>query len=39
VSIGRNPDSYGYFSGALDDMRIYQRALSAAEIAALLSAN
>ncbi len=36
VSIGRNPDSYGYFSGALDDLRIYQRALSAAELAALM---
>jgi YD repeat-containing protein len=33
VNIGRNPNSFGYLSGALDDIRIYRRALSATEIA------
>lgn len=37
ANIGRNPDAYGYLSGALDDVRIYQRALSASEIATVMS--
>jgi chitodextrinase len=32
VNIGRNPNSYGYLLGAADDVRIYERALSATEI-------
>jgi hypothetical protein len=35
--IGANPDGYGPFDGVLDDVRIYGRALSDAEISALAS--
>jgi len=39
VDIGRNPDSYGYLSGKLDDMRVYNRALTASEITTLSAGN
>src|SRR5439155_10077672 len=32
-----NPSTYGYINGKLDDARIYSRALSASEVAALFS--
>jgi hypothetical protein len=35
VSIGRNPDGYGAFDGRLDEVRIYDRALTQEEIALL----
>lgn len=35
--IGRNPDGYGPFNGAIDDVRIFSHALSAAEIGALFT--
>ena len=39
VNIGRNPEYNGdYFNGAIDDVRIYNRALSADEVAALYTA-
>ncbi|MNC93844.1 hypothetical protein D3C83_105630 [compost metagenome] len=39
VTIGRSPEGSAFtqMSGALDDLRIYNRGLSAAEIAALAS--
>jgi hypothetical protein len=36
VAIGRNPQAYGGFGGAIDDVRLYQRALSASDIGALM---
>ena len=30
--IGRNPDGYGYFHGLMDDVRVYNYALSQIEI-------
>ncbi len=36
VNIGRNPDGYGTFDGALDDVRIYSAALSHAQIQDLM---
>jgi len=39
VNIGRNPQYAGdYFSGVVDDVRIYSRAMSAGEVAALYTA-
>jgi hypothetical protein len=35
VSIGRHPDASNHMSGAIDDVRIYDRALTAAEIASI----
>lgn len=35
INIGRNPSFGGYFSGAIDEVRIYNYALSPSEIAAL----
>lgn len=35
VNIGRNPNASGYFSGRIDEARIYSLALTAAEIAYL----
>jgi PKD repeat protein len=35
VAIGRNPQAYGAFMGAVDDVRLYQRSLSVADIQAL----
>jgi hypothetical protein len=32
VSIGRNPDGYGEWNGGIDDVRIYNRALTAHEV-------
>jgi fibronectin type 3 domain-containing protein len=32
VNVARNPGGYGYFDGTLDDVRIYDRALSESEI-------
>ena len=37
VNIGRNPPSYGYLSGAVDDVRIYSEALSGGEILAIMN--
>lgn len=37
--VGRNAVSDGYYSGKLDDVRIYNRALSAAEVFALYDAS
>ncbi len=37
VHIGQRMDSRGYFQGALDDVRVYSRALSDAELSALLA--
>jgi hypothetical protein len=37
VNIGRNPDAYGLFSGAVDDVRIYSRALTATEISSVMN--
>jgi hypothetical protein len=37
VNLGRRPTNEAYFDGALDDARIYNRALSAAEIQALFN--
>jgi chitodextrinase len=39
LNLGRNPDGSSYMHGALDDVRIYNRALTSAEIAALVSAS
>jgi hypothetical protein len=38
VNIARSPDGTNYLRGTIDDVRIYRRALSASEIAALASA-
>ena len=38
MSIGNNPVNNGYFPGIIDDVRIYNRALSAAEILAIYNA-
>jgi hypothetical protein len=35
VDLGRSPDGSNYLSGAIDDVRIYSSALTAAEVAAL----
>ena len=35
VNIGRNPDGYGKWKGAIDDVRIYDRALTPAEVGIL----
>ena len=37
VEIGRRPDAVNYFNGSIDDVRVYNRALSAAEIQQLYS--
>ena len=37
ANIGRNPNGYGTFDGALDDVRIYNRALTVEEIQTLLN--
>ncbi|HJR58956.1 MAG TPA: LamG-like jellyroll fold domain-containing protein [Vicinamibacterales bacterium] len=37
VSIGRNPDGSNYLNGIIDDVRIYDRALTATDIAALMA--
>jgi hypothetical protein len=38
VVVGRNyPDGYYYLAGTIDDVRIYERALTQAEIQALAS--
>jgi hypothetical protein len=37
VAIGRNPQKYGVLDGVLDQVRIYNRRLSAAEIVELYS--
>ena len=37
VSIGRSPEGSNYASGALDDVRIYNRALGATEINAIMN--
>ena len=39
VAIGRNPQAYGAFDGAIDDVRVYQRALSASEVLVLKGMN
>jgi hypothetical protein len=39
VNMGRKSDASGYFNGALDDVRIYNRALSASEIAQIYNYN
>jgi hypothetical protein len=36
VEIGRNPDGTNAMSGVIDDVRIYNRALTAIEIVALM---
>ncbi|MEK7574083.1 MAG: LamG-like jellyroll fold domain-containing protein [Patescibacteria group bacterium] len=38
MRIGNNPINNGYFPGIIDDVRIYNRALSAAEILAIYNA-
>jgi hypothetical protein len=35
VAIGRNPQAYGAFQGAIDEVRLYQRALTVADIQGL----
>jgi len=35
IGVGKNYDAGTYFSGMIDDVRIYRRALSPEEIAAL----
>jgi hypothetical protein len=37
VNIGRNPDGSNHMHGAIDDVRIYRRALNASEIGAVMS--
>jgi hypothetical protein len=37
VNIGRNPDSYGYFAGTVDEVKIFDRGLSPTEVAALMT--
>src|SRR5690606_29832260 len=37
--IGKHVNSSGWWSGTIDDVRIYDRALSAAEVAALMNAS
>jgi chitodextrinase len=39
VNLGRNPDGAKYLHGALDDVRLYNRALTAAEINAVMGGN
>jgi hypothetical protein len=39
VAIGRNPQPYEPFDGIIDDVRIYQRALTATDIRALVGTN
>jgi hypothetical protein len=38
VCIGANPNAYGVFNGLIDDVRLYSRAMSAADIAVLANA-
>jgi hypothetical protein len=38
VNIGRNPDGSNHMHGSLDDVRIYNRALTASEIGMVMSA-
>jgi hypothetical protein len=38
LRIGSRGDNYAYFNGLIDDVRIYNRALSPAEIQALYNA-
>lgn len=38
VSIGSNPNMYGVFNGAIDEVRLYKRALSSTEVQALYKA-
>jgi hypothetical protein len=35
IGMNQEPGGTSYFSGSLDDIRVYNRALSAAEVAAL----
>ena len=35
VNIGRNPDGYGEWQGAIDDVRLYDRALTPGEVSTL----
>lgn len=37
VSIGRSPEGSNYMTGAIDDVRLYDRALTTSQIAALLN--
>jgi hypothetical protein len=37
INIGRNPDGYGEWSGEIDELRIYDRALTTAEITSLFN--
>lgn len=37
VNIGRNPDGYGVWPGALDDVRIYEAALTASEMGIVMA--
>ena len=39
AAIGRNPQPYAPFDGTIDDVRVYQRALSATDIQALAGVN
>jgi hypothetical protein len=38
VSIGRNPEGSNYLTGTIDDVRIYNRALSSADLATVMGA-
>ena len=39
AAIGRNPQPYAPFDGTIDDVRVYQRALSASDVQALAGMN